>query len=346
MMTLRRTSLPLLLVSIVLTGCLPSSCNRVEPKAISPADSTSRALAATFPVDTLEVAFSREYDRDDFINPRTVLFDEEGRLLVADTRTHAVHRIDRSGDIENTVTLSGAIPYLAGQSADTMWVFSPSAHQVYRLVDFEKADSVKLDLGAGDERALNWVIRSDSGFLSKVLDDAGGNHIAFQDESGTIVRRIDLPGPSWRYAGLLREQEGGAVSLSGFLPFIHRASDAGLDSTRLVGFDSPMLARMLQFEQGATEQPPLLSGSAALAGDWLFLLNMRPGWLHVDVYDAEGKLTYVLTQPDPAFNKEYYPTDIAVRQIGERAFEVAVTIVDPAPGVERYSWTMPERPGS
>lgn len=346
MHTLRRTSLPLFVLSVMLTGCLPSSCNRVEPRAISPADSTSRAIAAGLVVDTLQIAFSRQIERDDFMNPRTVLFDSQGRLVVADSRTHAVHRVDRDGAIEATVVLNGSIPYLAGQQGDTTWVFSPSLKQVYTLIDVQTVDSVRLDLGAGDERALNWVIRTDSGFVSKVLDDAAGNRIAFHDATGTITKRIDLPGPSWRYAGLLRERGTSAVSLSGFLPFIYSVSEAGLDSTRLIGFDSPMLARMLQFELGTTEQPPLLSGSAAFAGDWLFVLNMRPGWLHVDVYDSAGELAYLLTQPDPAFNKEYYPTDIAVRQIGEREFEVAITIIEPAPGVERYSWTMPERSGS
>jgi len=343
MHTLRRTSLPLFLASILLTGCLPSSCNRVEPRAITPADSTSRALAASMPVDTLDVVFLREYDRDDFENPRTVLFDDAGHLLVADSRTNAVHRVDPAGDIVASTALEGSIPYLAGARGDTTWVFSPAERRVHTLVGMTPVAAEGVDVGAGDERALSWVIRTDSGFVSKVLDDADGNRIAFHDASGTVQQRVDLPGPSWRYAGLLRDDGLGTVSLSGFLPYIYRATPAGLDSTRLVGFDSPMLARTLQFERGTTEQPPLLSGSAAIAGDWLFVLNMRPGWLHVDVFDSDGELAYVLTQPDPAFNKEYYPTDLAVRQVGERQFELAVTIIEPAPGLERYTWTMPQR---
>jgi hypothetical protein len=343
MHTLRHTSLPLIVLSIVLTGCLPSSCNRVESRVITPADSTSRVLAASLPVDTLAQVFSREYEREDFVNPRTLLFDAVGNLIVADSRTHTVHLVDREGEIAATTLLPGTIPYLAGQAGDTTWVFSPIQHHVHRLVGMEHVDSLEVDLGAGDERALNWLVKTETGFISKVLDDASGNHVAFLNESGSVETRMDLPGPTWRYAGLLRERGGAAVSLSGFLPFVYDITKSGLDSTRLVGFDSPMLARTLQFELGATEQPPLLSGSAALAGDWLFVLNMRPGWLHVDVYDADGMLAYVLTQPDPAFNKEYYPTDIAVRQIGERDFELAVTIIEPSPGLERYTWTMPER---
>jgi len=343
MPTPQRTLLSLFLASTLLTGCLPSSCNRVEPRAITAADSTSRALASSLPVDTLSVVFVRTYDREDFQSPRTLLFDDAGYLLVADVRAHAVHRIDPAGEIAGTTVLEGAIPYLAGTQADTTWIFSPAQQRVHRLVGMRPRDSTVMDGGAEDERALSWIIRTDSGFVSKVLDDAGGNRIAFHDPGGAVVHRIELPGPSWRYAGLLRQDGGGTVSLSGFLPFIYRVSPAGMDSTRLVGFDSPMLARTLQFERGTTEQPPLLSGSAAFAGEWLFVLNMRPGWLHVDVFDTEGDLAYVLTQPDPAFNKEYYPTDLAVRQVGEQAFELAVIITEPAPGLERYTWTMPTR---
>lgn len=342
-MTLRRTSLPFLVLSIVLTGCLPSSCNRVEPRDISPADSTSRVLAASMPVDTLQALFAREYDQDDFRSPRTIMMDEAGRVYVSDTRSHTIHRIATDGDIDASLMLPGTIPYLAGQRGDTTWVFAPVLGRVYQLVDMLPVDSTDLDLGAGDERSMRWVMTTDSGFVSKVLDDADGNRIAFHDASGGIQQRIDLPETSWRYAGFLRDWGEQVLSLSGFLPFVYPVSDDGIDSLRLKGFDSPMLARTLQFERGTTEQPPLLSGSAAIAGDWLFVLNMRPGWLHIDVFNHDGELVYILTQPDPAFNKEYYPTDITAREVAEGRFEIAVTITEPAPGVQSYSWVMPQR---
>jgi hypothetical protein len=293
------------------------------------------------PVDTLQVRFSQEYDQEDFLSPRTIMMDDAGRLFVSDTRTHTIHRITAEGDIDASLELAESIPYLAGQRADTTWVFAPVLGRVYRLEDMVAVDSTDLDLGAGDERSLRWVLTTDSGFVSKVLDDAEGNRIAFHDLSGAIERRIDLPAASWRYAGFLRDGGEQVLSLSGFLPFIYPVTDNGLDSLRLMGFDSPMLARFLQFERGATEQPPLLSGSAAVAGEWLFVLNMRPGWLHIDVFSQEGELAYILTQPDPAFNKEYYPTDIVAREVAEGSFEIAVTITEPAPGVQSYSWVMP-----
>lgn len=339
----QRTHLPLLILSLVLTGCLPSSCNRVEPREISPADSLSRTLAAEMLVDTLEIVFSNEYDQDDFRDPRTIMMDDGGRLFVSDTRTNAIHRITPDGAIEKSIEMAGTIPYLVHQQGDTTSVFAPVAGRVYRLVDLQPVDSVDLDLGAGDERAMRWVAQTEDGLVSKVLDDAGGNRIAYHSEDGSVARRVDLPDASWRYAGFLRPSGSDVVSLSGFLPYVYSVTPGGLDSTRLVGFDSPMLARTLQFERGTTEQPPLLSGSAALAGEWMFVLNMRPGWLHIDVFDANGELAYILTEPDPAFNKEYYPTDIAAREIGEGRFEIAVTITEPAPGVQLYRWTMSQR---
>ncbi|MDA0378660.1 MAG: hypothetical protein O2899_04130, partial [Bacteroidetes bacterium] len=296
------------------------------------------------PVDTLEWVSSTVFDQEDFRNPRTVRFLGAEDLVITDTQAHAVHYLDGQNRIVKTTLLPGAIPYLAGVDGDSVWVFGPGDRSVRLLVGGEPQDSLRIDLGSGNERALTWVVRSQDGFISKVLDDDSGNHVAWHDASGAVVRRLELPASTWRYAGFLRPDGERLVSLSGFLPWVHLPSETGLDSLRLMGFDSPMLARTLQFERGTTEQPPLLSGSADVAGGWLFVLNMRPGWLHVDVYDRDGTLRYVLTQPDPSFDKEYYPSDVAVRETAPGWFELAVTVTEPETRVDRYHWQMPERP--
>lgn len=339
----RQPALPVLLLALTLTGCLPSSCSRVEPRAISPADSTSRALAESMPVDTLELVSSVVFDRDDFRALRTVGFLGETGLVATDLRSNSVHFLDGRGAVAGTVVLPGAIPYLAGVEGDSVWVFAPGNRSVHRLVGGEPRDSVRIELGAGNERALTWVMRHGDGFVSKVLDDDSGNHVAWHDETGAVTERLDLPAASWRYAGFLRADGDRLLSLSGFLPWIHLPTPAGLDSTRLVGFDSPMLARTLQFERGTTEQPPLLSGAADPAGDRLFVLNMRPGWLHVDVYGRDGTLQYILTQPDPSFDKEFYPSDLAVREVEPGLFDLVVTVTEPEPRVDRYRWRIPVR---
>jgi hypothetical protein len=338
----KQPSLLLLFLTLVLTGCLPSSCSRVEPRAIAPADSLSRTLAEAMPVDTLELIASAVFDQDDLRSLRTVEFLDDG-LVATDLRSHSVHFLDAQGAVRKTVVLPGAIPYLAGVEGDSVWVFGPGNGHVHLLVGGEPRDSIRIDLGAGNERALTWVVRWDDGFASKVLDDDSGNHVAWHDASGAVTARVDLPTASWRYAGFLRPDGNRLLSLSGFLPWVHVPSPSGLDSLRLVGFDSPMLARTLQFERGTTKQPPLLSGAADPAGGKLFVLNMRPGWLHVDVFGQDGMLQYVLTQPDPSFDKEFYPSDLAVREVESGVFELVVTVTEPEPRVDRYRWRLPER---
>ncbi|RMF59718.1 MAG: hypothetical protein D6746_07860, partial [Bacteroidetes bacterium] len=82
----------------------------------------------------------------------------------------------------------------------------------------------------------------------------------------------------------------------------------------------------------------LLTASADAVGDALFVLNMRPGWLRVDVYDAAGRIQHILTQENPAFNQEYYPADLAVRRTADGAFEIAVVASKPAPTLTLYRW--------
>ena len=57
----------------------------------------------------------------------------------------------------------------------------------------------------------------------------------------------------------------------------------------------------------------------------------------------EGTLKYIITQPDPSFSKEFYPTDLAVRQTALGTFELAVTVTEPEPRIDRYRWVMPRR---
>ena len=99
-----------------------------------------------------------------------------------------------------------------------------------------------------------------------------------------------------------------------------------------------MLSRTRSFLLGDVDQPPLLTASAAAAQDRLFVLNMRPGWLRVDVFDESGRLLYILTQPDPEFKQEFFPTDIAVRRMPNGGYEISVSIVQPEARIDRYRW--------
>jgi len=343
-MFLSNRTLPFwLFLLLTATGCLPSSCARVESRAITPDDSLSRALAAAMPIDTLDVIDSIVPERDDFQHPRTILFTGDGGLIISDSRSNMLFRLAPDGTISEETLMAGSIPYLAGVFGDSVWVFGPVNRNMHLLKAEGVIDSLDLDLGSGNERSLTWAVRTDSGFVSKVLDDDSGNYLGLHNETGELIRTVPLDGPSWRYAGLLRYHQGSVYSLVGYLPWVDIWNGIELDSMRLKGFDSPMLARSFQFQVGNTNQPPLLTASSAFAGDWMFVLNMRPGWLNIDVYDLEGTLKYIITQPDPSFSKEFYPTDLAVRQTALGTFELAVTVTEPEPRIDRYRWVMPRR---
>src|SRR5690606_2850496 len=108
-------------------------------------------------------------------------------------------------------------------------------------------------------------------------------------------------------------------SIRGYQPVVDVIDMTGrVDSLRLRGFDSPMLARMRLFQLGDAKSPPLLVPSAAFAGGRIYVINARPGWLRVDVYDASLTLEAILVEPDPGFARSFYPTDIAVLPDGDR----------------------------
>jgi len=91
---------------------------------------------------------------------------------------------------------------------------------------------------------------------------------------------------------------------------------------------------------------------------------MRPGWLRVDVFDRGGDLQYILTQPAPEFNTEYFPTDLAVRILSDieiesggenvgvgdsnnasgvgpgsgTVYELAVSVYKPEARIDRFRW--------
>ena len=105
----------------------------------------------------------------------------------------------------------------------------------------------------------------------------------------------------------------------------------------LVGFDSPKLAQSRQFLLGETT-PPLLSSSAAPAPDGgLFALNLRTGWLLVDVFGPDGRLRRRLSSRRPAFDPDYFVEDLDVRP-DSAGWLVATVQAMPAPRVTVYRW--------
>jgi len=335
----------LLAVVLTLTGCLPSSCRRVESQAITPADSLSRHLAAQMTPDTLRLVQQVVGPEGKAVMyPRTVLFDPEGRLFVSDVERNSVYTFSAGGAFLEEVTWSGAaVPYLAGMRGDTLLLFNPEA----RRLDFVLRGALVHHFSTpGDlpREALQYVAVTDEAVYFKAVAKDFAGYLARLDDEGTVRSRTTLPGSYWRHAGMLRPWGDSLLSLSGFRPVVDvfgAALSMPLDTMALVGFDSPMLRRSFAFMQGHATQAPLLSTSAAPVGDRLFVLNVRPGWLRIDVYDRGGRLQHILVERDPAYNKQFYPIDLAVRREAPGRYRIAVAVPRPAPVVKVYDWVVP-----
>jgi len=329
-----------LLIALFISGCLPSSCSRTEQKAISSADSLSRAFAVGFPVDTLEVIDRVSPGIDSLSYPRSIGYAPDGVLWVTDTARHVILSLpqDQSAFIyQATIPLS--YPYLAGFRGASEYVFSPAFHHIYELVDGAIQREIALQGPLPEEGGLRYAVATDSGFAVKIAANNGfASYLALIDDDGAIQNTVDLKGDEWRYAGLLRSRANDVFSLVGYLPQIDSLGASGLDSLRLVGFDSPMLPRTRQFQKGDTHEPPLLTASAARTASHWFVLNMRPGWTQIDVYSLKGTLQYILTEPNPAFNQDFFPTDIAVFEMENGRFQIAVSVLKPEPRIDRYYW--------
>ena len=332
--------LPLLLV---LTGCLPTSCRRDPPTALFPSDSLSRQIAEATPVDTLDFAWVTEITGEDAY-PRTVLWGREGRLYLSDGQGGRVLRMTADGKIDAEI---GGFekPFLTGFRADTLVVFNPEAQRL-DFVAFAGATgrtvrSLPTPTELPEEGRLQYAAASDAALYIKLLGTSFDNHLARLDPgTGAVTDTFRLSGPTWRRAGLLRFWGDSLLSLSGFRPVVDVVAPgaARVDTLALAGFDSPKLAASLAFMQGEARQPALLTAAAAPAGDHLFVLNMRPGWLRIDVYDRGGRLQRVLMQPDPGYLHHFYPQDLAARALPDGTFEIAVAFSEPTPQVRLYRW--------
>lgn len=297
-------------------------------------------MADAMPVDTLE---STGFILAELGHPRTVRFAADGHLWFTDTETGSVYRVDDAGEPVLRMRRPGTFPYLAGFSADTVLVFEPSMHQMWHIGP-DAADTLSTPLGSRVpvQGGLRYAAATSSDWYVKVVGEDFDGYLARLDPiSGEVTDSVALEGPSWRWAGLLRTDPDttGVWSLAAFLPIVDRwRPGAALDSLRLTGFDSPMLARTRQFLMGDTHAPPMLSASSVISSDAIYVLNMRPGWLQLDVFDRDGTLRQRLTQPDPGFNQDYYPTDLAIQEREDGTLEIAVAILKPEPRIDLFRY--------
>lgn len=321
----------LLLFLLVFSGCLPHACSRSDSRALLPSDSLSRAIAVDVPETPL--AFLGQTDLEPVLeHPRTLLYSpsHEG-VFIADTRTDRLAFIGADGELrEMDVELDSEHPYLSGLRGDTLAVLHPTALRIDFLTDAGRARSVAVD-AERSESALSYAVVGDGAIYLKIVKEDDESRILRVNEDGRVTAEHPLPGPHWRHAGLLRLWGDTLVSLSGYRPVIDIVTAAGVvDTLALHGFDSPMLSRSRQFMMGDVADPPLLTSSAAISGDRLFVLNLRAGWIQIDVYDRAGRLQHILVEPDPQPGRRFYPVDLAVSPADAGLFDLYVLLVQPA----------------
>ena len=343
----RSSALPLFLLALLLAGCLPSSNQRKLARDLFPSDSLSRRIAEAAPVDTLALVRRVEAPPEAILEyPTSLALLGDGRIVVAETRRGALVTFDAQGTYRSALQYGAfRYPFLAGALGDTVAVLSRGAHRVDLVVGDDVIGSV--DVPAARNGA---ALLTPDGLYYKTAEDGAASTLYLLGLDGAERARYTLRGPYWRHLGFLRAWGDSLLALSGYRPVVDvlrpgTPSGAVLDTLALVGFDSPQLARSRLWALGDVDEPPLLSPAAAPLGEHLFVLNARPGWVHIDVFErAEDglRLQRSLIQPDPGLT-DLLPIDLAARRVGD-AVEFVILTTKPEPGLTFYRWS-PE-PGS
>ncbi len=336
-----KSSCPILVFCVLFTGCLPSSCNRIESQAISPVDSLSRAIAATILPDTLvSPVVIRGTDLE---YPRTILFGKEEQIYAGDTESGRIFVYNLNGTAETSFSLPHTtFPYLAGWKSDSLIVFDPVTHRFHFVVNRKSTDSIVVK--KVPPRSLQYALANENELYLKAVTPDTTHFLWTLDRKGNPIQESVLYGSSWEHAGFLRNFDDRIVSLSGFYPraltWSKDISDAP-DTLQWIGFDSPMLRRTYAFDRGQGRGAPLITSSASEAGEFWFVLNQRAGWLRVDVYSLSGRLQHILIEADPGYLKNFYPIDLVAKLNRDGTYRLAVALVAPEPSIRVYLWTPP-----
>ena len=273
--------------------------------------------------------------------PRTLIFGLDDRIYVSDTESGRIFIFHSNGTAAVSFSLPNVeFPYLAGWRGDSLIVFAPQTHQFHFVVDTIQAASITTAVTSS--QSLQYALANDSGLYLKAVTRDTLHYLWTFSRSGDQIQEAVLHGSSWEHAGLLRNFENRLVSLSGFYPWALTWTEdlsQGPDTLRWRGFDSPMLRRTYAFGLGHGRGAPLVTGSAAAAGEFWFVLNQRAGWLRIDIYNTTGTLQYILVEESPGYIKNFYPIDLAARLGPDGFYYLAVALVAPEPSVRMYTWT-------
>lgn len=340
--SLRTLSLAALL-ALTTAGCLPS-CQKREDKTLLPADSTSRALALTLRADTLGTVWTNGPDKGLALTfPRTVRFSTTGDTVwIADAQANRLVALDTAGTVLDSVSGVFNIPMLAGFRGDTLVVFSAGVNRFDLVAGGRVVRSVPVPNVPDDRSLVRYGHAFGPGFAVKMGGRKTDPFVLVLDAAGREVRRVPLSGKLWRNAGLLRTplsngRSDTLYSLVGFVPVVDRIVGDRVDSVALVGFDSPKLDQRRRFLLEESDAPLLTTSAAPMPGGRLFVSNIRPGWLAVDVYDG-GRLTHRLLGGREALNLEFLVEDVDVHRAADGSYRIATVQAKPRPLAMLYRW--------
>lgn len=307
---------------LALTGCLPFG--KKEPKALFPADSLSRGIAQTVDVEPLVLDWRVDGGESAYL--ASLVFGPDSLLWTGDLGNHAVRRFSLDGEeLESRKGFS--FPYLVAGPSDALVVYEAGSNRLVSVDDTSRG--IDLPSLTGEAASLS----------RQVATVNGVTYVKDARPPVAIIRRLStagkeeattrLPGPSWHHFGVLRPWLDRVVSASSYRPVIYLLDPSGrLDSLRLQGFDSPMLARIRAFSEGAVDEPPLVISGVYGTHDALYVLNVRPGTIRIDVFDRTGRLLRILQREEPE-PTSFTPVDLVVRADGDstRAYVASVSTV-------------------
>ena len=333
--------IPFLYAGILLiAGC--TGYNRRESTELFPADSLSRHIAKQTDIDTLKVLWTTGGQRN---NPHglnyigSLRFGQDRQLHVADVAESMVFVFDTLGSlVERFDHPSLQFPYLLDISGDTLAVHNAGsstvdlyARDAYVLTRAIPASNSRDALSVIPGYQAPWIFVKDLSTQEPSLHQLDA-------ETGREIARLALPGPTWRHKGVLRPWGTKLVSPSAYLPVVYVFdTDLSIDSLRLTGFDSPALNRTRSFVLGERDEPPLMIPSVAAFENRLFVINLRPGWIRVDVYDDNGNLQNILVEPSPEAGS-MNAVDIDVLKTGVGQYHIAVASMSTAYGAVSLSY--------
>jgi hypothetical protein len=146
-----------LATALVVTGCLPSACEREGYDAVAPADSLSRRVAQQTTVDTIRKAWQSLGPGDNPLQfPRTVRYLPDGRLVSSDAERNALYWHTPAGSLTTALADDRfEVPYVIGTwGADTLVVLNPGTDRVEVVAGQQVAPDLGFDFQRPSEEAL------------------------------------------------------------------------------------------------------------------------------------------------------------------------------------------------